>query len=220
MNTILERINQVCKNVRDANPGQVSFKRLINQTRRSFKNYDFDLCIKTKKERSLDNDKFYIMAYYDSYEDHNGDTPIEVVVHHNLDGTELFGPHQVVSFLIEIYDAVAHEHRHQQQSVRRNYVEYETHSRSPYNEYLSSNDEIDAYALSIAIEMLRHMSKYRAMRYMSRITVMSKMRKGPYFAIPMLSAYIGQFEFGHVIKRLSKKVYKFLDSLDRQHIFM
>lgn len=220
MNTILERVNQVCTTVRDANRGPTSFKRLISQTRREFKKNDIDLVIRTKKEKFLDNDKFYVMAYYDSYEDANGDTPIEVVVHHNLNGEETFGNHQVVSFLVEIYDAVVHEHRHQKQSVRRNYVEYETHTRHPYEEYLSTSDEIDAYALSIAIEMLRHMSKERAVRYMSRLSVMSKMRSGTNYAIPMLNAYIGHFGFSPIIKRLAKKVYKHLDSIDRQYIFM
>lgn len=220
MNSILERVNYVCKHVRDLNPGPVSFKKLISQTRRAFKQQDIDLVIRTKKERVLDVDKFYVMAYYDSYDDKHNETPIEVVVHHNLVGDETFGVHQVTSFLIEIYDAVVHEHRHQQQSFRRNYVDYETHKRQPYDEYLSTADEIDAYAVSIAIEMLRHMSKDRAKRYMCRISVMSKMRKGPYYAIPMLNAYIAHFGFGPLVKKLSKKVYKHLDSLDRQYIFM
>lgn len=220
MNTILERINQVCTNVRDLNAGPVSFKKLISQTRSVFKRQDFDLVIRTRKDRTLDTDKFYVMAYYDSHDDSYGDTPIEVVVHHNLTGDELFGEHQVVNFLIEIYDAVAHEHRHQQQSIKRNHKDYQTHCRSPYDEYLSTADELDAYALSIAIEMLRHMSKDRAIRYMSRITVMSKMRKGPYFAIPMLNAYVSHFGLSPILKKLSKKVYKHLNSLDRQFIFM
>lgn len=220
MNTILERVNQVCKNVRDANKHPISFKKLISKTRKEFKNNDIDIVIRTKKERHLDTDKFYIMAYYDSFDDVNGDTPIEVVVHHNLTGEETFGNHQVISFLVEIYDAVVHEHKHQLQSFHRHYVEYETHKRHPYEEYLSTSDEIDAYALSIAIEMLRHMSKDRAMRYMSRLSVMSKMRSGTNYAIPMLHAYIGHFGFSPIIKRLAKKVYKHLDSIDRQYIFM
>ena len=220
MNTILERVNLVCTTVRDAMSGPTTFKQLINHTRKTFKRHDLDLIIRTKKERDLDIDKFYVMAYYDSHEDSEGETPIEVIVHHNLNGTELFGPHQIVNFLVEIYDAVVHEYRHQQQSLRRGHIDYETHTRHPYDVYLSNHDEIDAYALSIAIEMLRHMSKDRAQRYMSRITVMSKMRKGPYFAIPMLSAYIGQFGFSPIIKKLAKKVYKHLNSIDRQYIFM
>lgn len=220
MNTILERVYLVCTTVRDSLSGPTTFKQVINQTRKTFKRYDLDLAIRTKKERDLDVDKFYVMAYYDSQDDLDGLTPIEVIVHHNLDGTEFFGKHQIVNFLIEIFDAVVHEYRHQQQSLRRRHIDYEAHTRHPYDVYLSSYDELDAYAVSIAIEMLRHMSKDRAQRYMSRITVMSKMRKGPYFAIPMLSAYIGQFGFSPIIKKLAKKVYKHLNSIDKQYIFM
>ena len=204
MNIILERINNVCKSVRDECQGPVSFKKLISRTRKTFKNHDFDLVIRTKKEKDLDVDKFYVMAYYDSHEDSQGETPIEVIVHHNLVGHETFGEHQVTSFLIEIYDAVAHEHRHQQQGIRRNYKEYEEHRRHPYEQYLSNADEIDAYAVSIAIEMLRTMDKERAQKYMRRITIMSKMRHGASFAIPMLHAYIGNFGFDPIIKKLSK----------------
>lgn len=220
MNIILERVNEVCKCVRDECEVPTSFKKIINKTRQTFKKHDFDLVIRTKKEKDLDVDKFYVMAYYDSDEDANGSTPIEVVVHHNLTGEETFGEHQITNFLIEIYDAVVHEHRHQYQSVRRDHGPYEEHSRYNYQEYLSNNDEVDAYAVSIAIEMLRHMSKERAQKYMSRITVMSKMRKGVLFAIPMLSTYIGQFGFSPIIKKLSKKVYKNLEMLDKRHIFM
>lgn len=219
MNILLERVNIVCTSVREDCHGLVTFKQLISRTRKTFKKYSFDLIIRTKREKDLDVDKFYVMAYYDSHEDSEGCTPIEVVVHHNLTGGEVFGTHQVTNFLTEIYDATVHEYRHQYQSVKRNYQEYETHVRHPYDEYLSSSDELDAYALSIAVEMLRIMSAQRAKKYMTRLSIMSKMRKGTVFAIPMLRAYIGQFGFELTVKKLSKKVFKHLDRLDSQHIF-
>lgn len=219
MNNLLERVNNVCETVRAKCPDPVGFKKLISLTRSTFKSNDFNLYIRTKREKFLDVDKFYVMAYYDSYEDAQGDVPIEVYVHHNLTGEEVFGPHQVTNFLTEIYDAVVHEHRHRHQSFKRNFEEYETHTRHPYEQYLSNCDEIDAYAVSIAIEMLRVMSKERAQKYMGRISVMSKMRQGPVFAIPMLRAYIGQFGFNPLIRKLSKKIYKNLDLIDKKFIF-
>ena len=219
MNSILERVNDVCISVRDECTTAVSFKKLLSVTRSTFKRNDFDLRIKSKKEKDLDVDKFYVMAYYDSYEDSQNEIPIEVYVHHNLTGNEEFGKHQVSGFLVEIFDAVVHEYRHRYQSIRRDFEEYETHSRHPYDQYLSNSDEIDAYALNIAIEMLRVMSKDRAKRYMGRISVMSKMRTGPVFAIPMLRAYFFQFGHGTLLKRLSKKVYKHLDSIDSRYVF-
>ena len=170
MNHILDRVNEVCKCVRDDNQELINFKQLINYTRKTFKKHEFDLVLKTKKEKDLTLDKFYVMAYYDSESDSDGETPIEVVVHHNLTGTEQFGRHQITNFLVEIYDAVVHEYRHQYQSQRRSHVEYVDHKTKPYTRYLANQDELDAYALSISIELLRTMDVYRAKRNLSRIT--------------------------------------------------
>ena len=190
MNIILERINNVCKEVREKCEKPTSFKKIILQTRRSFKRHNFDISIKTKREKDLDIDKFYVMAYYDSENDAHGETPMEVVVHHNLIGTESFGEFQITNFLIEIYDAVAHEFRHQYQSMRRDFRDYPSPPHSPYEEYLSDNDEIDAYALSITIELLRAMDVQRARRNLGRITIMSK------------------------------KILKHLETVDKRYIFM
>ena len=84
MNIILERVYNVCKQVREQSPEQITFKKLIGRTRNAFKLHNFDIAIKTKKDRDLDADKWYIMAYYDSENDYNMDTAIEVNVYHNL----------------------------------------------------------------------------------------------------------------------------------------
>jgi hypothetical protein len=220
MNIILDRVNQVCKCVRDENPELITFKQLIKCTRRTFKKHNFDLSLKTKKEKDLPTDKFYVMAYYDSENDADQETPIEVVVHHNLTGPEQFGRHQITNFLVEIYDAVVHEYRHQYQSMRRNHVDYVEHEPKPYTRYLANQDELDAYALSISIEILRSMEVHRAKRYLSRITVMSKMRTGAVYSSPTLRAYIGHFGLNGVTRRLAKKIYRYLETLDKQSIFM
>ena len=64
MNIILERVCNVCKKVREQSLEQTTFKKLIGRTRNTFKLYDFDIAIKTKKDRDLDVDKWYVMAYY------------------------------------------------------------------------------------------------------------------------------------------------------------
>jgi transcriptional regulator of met regulon len=220
MNIILERVNNVCKSVREDCQDLITFKKLISKTRSAFKKHEFDLSLKTKKEKDWDTDKFYVVAYYDSENDAQGETPIEVIVHHNLDGTEEFGLHQVTSFLIEIYDAVVHEFRHQYQSMRRDFIAYETKPVSPYNEYLADQDEIDAYSVSIAIELLRTMDSDRAKRRLSKISVLSKMRTGANLSSPMLRAYIGHFGLNEITRIVAKKVYRHLDRLDKQHIFM
>lgn len=220
MNIILGRVNQVCKTVRENSPELTTFKKLLSLTRRTFKKNDFDLVIKTKKIKGWDPDKWYVEAYYDSENDSHGDTPIEVVVHHNLNGQEQFGSHQVTSFLIEIFDAVVHEYRHQYQSMRRDFKDFVVNPFTPYEDYLSNYDEIDAYAVSIAIELLRALDPSRAKRNLSRISIMSKMRTGLNLSSPVLRAYISNFGLNHVTRRIAKKVYLHLDTLDKRLIFM
>jgi hypothetical protein len=220
MNIILERVYIVCKKVREDCPEQTTFKNLIGRTRNTFKLHDFDIAIKTKKDRDLDVDKWYVMAYYDSENDYNMDTAIEVIVYHNLKGDEPFGPHQVTSFLTEIFDATVHEFRHQYQSMRRDHNQYGEHFDTPYELYLADDDELDAYAFSIAIELLRTMDADRAKKRMGRISVLSKMRTGSQFSSPQLKAYIGHFGLNALTKKLSKKIYLHLETIDKRYIFV
>jgi len=220
MNIILERVYKVCKQVREQSSEQTTFKKLIGRTRNTFKLHDFDIAIKTKKDKTLDPDKWYVMAYYDSENDFNMDTAIEVIVYHNLKGDEPFGPHQITSFLTEIFDATVHEFRHQYQSMRRDHNQYGEHFDTPYERYLADDDELDAYAFSIAIELLRTMDATRAKKRMGRISVLSKMRTGSQFSSPQLRAYIGHFGLNTLNKRLSKKIYHHLETVDKRYVFM
>jgi len=220
MNIILERVYNVCKSVQESSPELTNFKKLITLTRRTFKNHNFDIAIKTKKDRDLDPDKWYVMAYYDSENDSELETAIEVVVYHNLTGTEEFGPHQITSFLTEIFDATVHEFRHQYQSLRRDHAYYGGHVNSPYEVYLADDDELDAYAFSIALELLRTMDAERAKKRLSRISVLSKMRTGSQFSSPTLRAYIGHFGLNGLTKRLAKKIYRHLEVVDKRYVFM
>jgi hypothetical protein len=220
MNIILERVCNVCKQVREQSPDKITFKKLIGRTRNAFKLHNFDIAIKTKKDRDLDADKWYIMAYYDSENDYNMDTAIEVNVHHNLQGDEELGAHQVTAFLTEIYDATVHEFRHQYQSMRRDHNQYGEHHDTPYELYLADNDEMDAYAFSIAIELLRTMDAERAKKRMGRISVLSKMRTGAQFSSPQLRAYIGHFGLNNLTKKLAKKIYYHLETIDKRWVFV
>lgn len=220
MNSTLERVNLVCKYVRESNKHGVTFKKLIGASRTVFKLRELDLSIKTKKDKFLSPAEFYVNAYYDAEDDFNNETPIEIIIHHNFNDTDVFNQNQITDFLIQIYDAVVHEYRHQQQSLKRKHEVYSDHNQSPYREYLTDPDEVDAYALSIAIELLRHMSKERAKRYMRRITIMAKMRCNNMLVSPNLKSYIDHFGLNRVTKKIAKKVYKHLDTLDSQYIFM
>jgi len=220
MNIILERVYNVCKKVREDAHDPTTFKNLIGRTRNTFKLHNFDIAIKSKKDKDLDPDKWYIMAYYDSENDYNMDTAIEVIVHHNLKGHEPFGPHQVTAFLTEIFDATVHEFRHQYQSMRRDHNQYGEHFDTPYERYLADDDELDAYAFSIAIELLRTMDSERAKKRMGRISVLSKMRTGAQLSSPQLRAYMGHFGLNTLTKKLSKKIYHHLETIDKRYVFI
>ena len=220
MNSLIEQVNSVCQQVRLTTKGATTFKKLINRVRREFIEQGLDLTVRTKKDKDLDTDRWYVMAYYDNENDLDGDTPIEVIIYHNLNGDEEFGLHHITNFLVEIYDATVHEFRHQYQSKLRNYNDYVDPVESPYEAYLASQDELDAYAFSIAIELLRVMSKERASRYMSKISIMSKMRKGSQYVSPTFCAYLSIFGLSPVTKKLAKKVYKHLQTVDTRYIFM
>lgn len=219
MNIILERVNRVCQYVRDSNKQGISFKKLVTLTRSSFRQHEFDLKIKTKKDKSLSSTEFYVNAYYDAEDDFNNDTPIEVIVHHNFNDVDLFTSTQITEFLIQIFDATVHEYKHQRQSVARHFEVYSNHDHSPFSQYLTDPDEVDAYALSIAIELLRYMSAERAKKYMTRIKILAKIRNGSGLLSPNLKAYIDYFGINSTTKKLSKKVYKHLNALDKNQIF-
>jgi len=220
MNSILERVNQVCQIVRDTSSNPVSFKKLIAKTRKLFKAHDFDLAIKTKKDKSLEASEFYVMAYYDAEDDAENETPIEVIVYHCFQDDDKFNEIQKTELLIQIYDAVVHEFKHRQQSVKRKYRLYSNNDHSPYKQYLKDPDELDAYALSIAIELARSIGVYRAKRNLTRISLLSKMRQDKKFTSPNLNAYMCHFGLDNVTKKLAKKVYIHLETLDSKHIFM
>jgi hypothetical protein len=220
MNSILERVYLVCTRVRELNSTPISFKKLVSQIRRQFKLAQFDLLIKTKKEKSLDCTEFYVNAYYDADNDSVNEIAIEIVVFHNFKDCDQFSHLQITDFLKEIFDAVVHEYKHKQQSVARNYQTYSDHNRIQYSAYLSDPDEVDAYAFSIAVELLRSLGRQRSCIYLTRISVLSKVRQDSKLVSPNLNAYLQHFGLNIMVKRLAKKVYKHLETIDTRFIFV
>lgn len=222
MNSILERVNSVCVDVRKECDYPISFKSLMTKTRRQFKKHDFDLAIKTHRKKFLGPEEFYVNAYYDAEDDMNNDTPIEVYVYHNFENTDTWDRRQVTDMLIQIFDAVVHEYRHQRQSVRRKYAVYSEHIQEPYVNYLADPDELDAYALSITIELCRNLGKYRTLNYLHRFTALSRFKIQNVYVSPNLNAYVSHFGGVNdgLIKRLAKKVYIRLKKIDTDHIFV
>lgn len=219
MNTVLERVNDVCKSVRNECSMPTTFKKLVSTTRKTFRRHDFDLSIRSKKDTSLHNNSFYVNAFYDPEDDKNLETSIEVLIHHSFEPNDLFEEAQITEFLIQIYDAVVHEFRHQQQSRKRNFKTYSDHAQEPFSKYLSDPDELDAYSVSIAIELLRVMPAVRAKKFMTKMTILSRMKQGNQLVSPNLRAYVNHFEKDRILRKLAKKVNTHLNSLDSSQIF-
>ena len=222
MNNILEQVNSVCTVIRNSIKYPTTFKILLSKTRKVFKSKNFDLKIKTKRQPFLNHEEFYVNAYYDADDDKHNETPIEVLVYHNFDKNEIWDTKQTSELLVQIFDAVIHEYRHQRQSRSRKYLTFSQHPQTPYREYLLDPDELDAYALSIAIELCRNLGKFRALRYMQRLSYLSKFKIQNKFVSTNLNAYVQHFGgVEHpVIKRLTKKVYIRLKKIDTDYIFV
>jgi hypothetical protein len=190
--------------------------------RREFRERGFNLKIISDRNKKLDCEEFYINAYYDAEDDQNKETPIEVVVHHNFEKTVVWDKKHTTDFLIQIFDAVVHEYKHQRQSIKRKYRVYSENVKAPYKEYLAEDDELDAYALSIAIELCRTLGKYRALKYLSRVSALAKLKFNKHYVSPQLSAYFGQFGdiTNPILKRLTKKIYIRLQKIDTDAIFL
>jgi len=222
MNNILEQVNSVCTVIRNSIKYPTTFKILLSKTRKVFKSKNFDLKIKTKRQPFLNHEEFYVNAFYDADDDKHNETPIEVLVYHNFDKNEIWDTKQTSELLVQIFDAVIHEYRHQRQSRSRKYLTFSEHPQTPYREYLLDPDELDAYALSIAIELCRNLGKFRALRYMQRLSYLSKFKIQNKFVSPNLNAYVQHFGGieNPVIKRLSKKVYIRLKKIDTDYVFV
>ena len=200
----------------------ISLKSLLAKIRHSFKKYNFDISLKTKRMLSLLENEFYVNAYYDQEADRHFETAIEVHVLHNINPNLTFEFNQLSQFVVQIYDAVVHELRHQYQSRRRNYKPnpYTVNYNCSYS-YLSDPDEIDAYSLSISIELIRNLGKERAITYLHRASRLAKIRPKGLFPSPALFAYFDEFgdTSNPVIQVLVKKVYLNLQALDKSAIF-
>lgn len=219
----METVCSVCTKVQANNSDGSTFPLLLKALRKQFKLQDIELKIRSKKDKALATDEFYVHAYYDSYDDKNLDICIEVIVNNNFDKDQVWDRVQVKDFLIEVYDAVVHEKKHQRQSKKRNHEQYWQHPNSGYHyrEYLQDPDELDAYALSIAIELCRTLGKHRALRYMPKFTTLARMKINGSFVSTNLNAYVSHFErpVSPILRKLAKKVYIRLKKIDTDYIF-
>jgi hypothetical protein len=195
------------------------FRTMLARVKKGFSN--LDLKIRTKRILDLDENEFYVNAYYDAEEDSAGSCPIEVFILHNIDQDANFAHAQAGQFVVQIYDAVVHELRHQYQGRRRGYRYIEHGSDDDVKAYLGDPDEIDAYALSISIELIRNLGRTRSIKYLHRASRLAKIRPKGLYASPNLFAYFNAFgDISHpVIQKLIKKVFLNLEMIDKNAVF-
>ena len=123
----------------------------------------------------------------------------------------------MTNLLVQIFDATVHEFRHQRQSRKRLFEVFHKPGT-----YLDDPDEIDAYAVSIAIELCRSLGKTRALRFMPHLVSLSKLKFNNQYVSSNLYAYVNQFgnTSNPIIKRLAKKIYVRLQKVDTDCIFV
>lgn len=218
----METVCAVCNLVRSNAKTGTNFQTLVKDLRKQFRKNGFNIKVKTQRDKHMSHEEFYVNAYYDAIDDFEGEVSIEVVIHHNFSEATVWDRQHITELLIQVFDATVHEFKHQRQSSRRMYETYSDHSHEPYGSYLADPDELDAYSLSIAIELTRSLGKYRAMRYLAKFSGLCKLKFQGKFVSPSLSAYYGQFGSvsNPLMKRLSKKVYVRLRKIDTASIFV
>lgn len=215
MNNIMEAVCGVCVKIRNEKHSG-SLQQMLTVIRRHFRVNGFDIKFKSKRHKELEVDEFYVNAYYDPFDDSNMDTPIEVVIHHNFANVQ-WDKTSTTRLLIQLFDAIVHEFKHQRQSRKRHFKQFWFDTS-----YLEDPDEIDAYSISIAIELCRSMGKYRALRYMPHFSSLARLKLNQMYVSPTLTDYVSNFgSVDHpVIQLLAKKIYIRLQKLDTDCIFM
>lgn len=221
MNSIMEIICAVCTTVRHHSTQGISFQNLLSKLRKEFRNQGLELIIRSSRTSKLHSEEFYVNAYYDPEDDQNREVPIEVIVYHNFDKTVVWDYKHVTDLLVQVFDATVHEFKHQRQSRKRHYEIY-WEDTNVTRDYLSDPDEIDAYSLSIAIELCRTLGKHRALRYMNRFNSLSRLKIQDNYVSPNLFFYIKHFgSLDHpIVKQLAKKIYIRLQKVDTDCIFL
>ncbi len=221
MNSVMETICAICNKVRSSTKSGLSFQKLLNQVRREFRINNIEIKIKTKRDTGLNPEVFYANGYYDPVDDEEGDISIELVITHNFSKDHVWYPKHSTEILVQIFDTVVHELRHQRQYRKRKF-KIGVDRGPDYKEYLADPDEIDAYSISIATELCRSLGKTRALRYLHNFDKLSRFKINGQFVSPCLSMYKAEFsnQNDSVMRVLTKKVYVRLKKIDTDFIFM
>lgn len=178
----------------------------------------FNIDVKHAEATQVDQNDIDLNGFYDGGLDEAGDIPIEIyLVTNPMQDIILFDEPQFDIIARRIADTLSHEVIHMQQYRARDFLEVETIEYNEFEDeeeenrwYLSSPDEINAYAYNIANELLdKH-------NYPQVIEKLNKVKDIGIEDSVNLWAYVQAFskDVNHpVLKKLIKKVYKSLDHL-------
>lgn len=180
----------------------------------------FNIDVKHAEATQVDQNDLDLNGFYDGGLDEAGDIPIEIyLVTNPMQDVIIIDEEQFDIIARRIADTLSHEVIHMQQYRARDFLEVEKIEYTEFEDeeeenrwYLSSPDEINAYAYNIANELLdKH-------QYPQVIEKLNKVKDISINDSVNLWAYVQAFskDVNHpVLKRLIKKVYKSLDHLNK-----
>lgn len=180
----------------------------------------FHIHVKHAESAQVDQNSIQFNGFYDGGLDEAGDIPIEIYMITNpIQDVILIDNEQFDLIGRELADTLAHEVIHMKQSRSRDFLEVgiivdkEPESEEEENRYyLSSPDEINAYAYNIANELLERNSLPMVMKKLNNLRAISMQDS------MNLWAYVQTFnkDATHpVLKKLIKKVYISLINLSK-----
>lgn len=180
----------------------------------------FNIDVKHAEATQVDQNDIELNGYYDGGLDEAGDIPIEIyLVTNPMQDVMLIDEAGFDLISRKIADTLSHEVIHMQQYRARDFLEVETIEYNEFDDeeeenrwYLSSPDEINAYAYNIANELLDRNS------YPQVIEKLTKVKDIAIEDSVNLWAYVQAFskDVNHpVLRKLIKKVYKSLDNLNK-----
>jgi len=221
MNSIMELVCAICNKVRSSTKQGLSFPKLMNQVRREFKSSNIDKKLTTTRDKTLNEDCVYVNGYYDPEDDKEHECAIELIIVHNFPKDLVWYPTHSTLILTQIFDTVVHELRHQRQYRKRKFKVGPERGQG-HKEYLADPDEVDAYSISIATELVRSLGRTRALRYLHNIDTLSRFKLNKQFVSPCLGMYVGEFSNPRnpIIKKLTKKIYIRLKKIDTDVVFL
>lgn len=155
-------------------------------------------------------------AFYEQDLDEEGKIPFEIELYFSKEDDQpmtITNPDPLINKVIEM---LKHEFLHQKQARARDFEEptMGKDKKDTNYEYMSRPDEIEAYAMNIADELVKKADKDGALELlrMANKTAQFKDKMGNLLS-PNLFAYMAMWDFNSkhpVIKRLLKKIYQYI----------